>query len=425
MSEPIPFDEHAERLNIRSNPKPVTRINRKVLMVGAGLGVLALFAAMSIALKPPKAADPAERRELYNTTNTRKPEALSALPAVYSDIRPVSERVARLGPPLAGDLGATMLETERSYGIEPEYVRTFEDDFRPNPVDEAARAARLREAAMAEEAAKAPVFFQLQSRTSNRSGSEAPTAYRDPALDLGSELLALAALPQGAPSAFGQTRDSNLQSRKLAFANEAPSNDIYDPNRIEDPASPYQIMAGTLVAASLVTGINSDLPGTIVAQVTQPVYDTVTGQYLLIPQGSRLIGRYQSEVSFGQNRALVTWDRIIFPDGASIIISAPGADAQGFAGLSDRTDHHWDRVFVAAGLATILGIGAELGSTSDGDIERAIRRGTTDTLNEAGQRVVDRNLNIQPTIKVRPGWPVRVVVTRDIILRPHSQGATR
>ncbi|MEM7671582.1 MAG: TrbI/VirB10 family protein, partial [Pseudomonadota bacterium] len=122
------------------------------------------------------------------------------------------------------------------------------------------------------------------------------------------------------------------------------------------------VMAGTLIPASLVTGINSDLPGTIVAQVTQPVYDTVTGQYLLIPQGSRLIGRYQSEVSFGQDRALVTWDRIIFPDGSSIVISAPGADAQGFAGLSDRTDHHWDRVFIAAGLATILGIGAEFGA---------------------------------------------------------------
>ncbi|WOR14363.1 TrbI/VirB10 family protein [Hyphomonas sp. FCG-A18] len=425
MSQPIPFDEHAERLKIRETPKPVTRINRKVLMVGAGLGVLGLFAAMSIALKPPKAADPADRRELYNTSNTRKPEALSALPAGYSEIRPVSERVARLGPPMAGDLGATMLETERSYGIEPEYVTRFEDDFRPNPVDEAARAARLREAAMAEEAAKAPVFFQLQSRTSNQSALDAPTAYRDPALDLGSELLALAALPQGAPSAFGQTPDSNLQSRKLAFASEAPRSDIYNPHRIEDPASPYQVMAGTLIAASLVTGINSDLPGTIVAQVTQPVYDTVTGRYLLIPQGARLIGRYQSEVSFGQDRALVTWERIIFPDGASIVISAPGADAQGFAGLTDRTDHHWDRVFIAAGLATILGIGAELGADSDGDIERAIRRGTTDTLNEAGQRVVDRNLNIQPTIKVRPGWPVRVVVTRDLILRPHSQGATR
>ena len=129
---------------------------------------------------------------------------------------------------------------------------------------------------------------------------------------------------------------------------------------------------------------------------------------------------YQSEVSFGQDRALVTWDRIIFPDGSSIVISAPGADAQGFGGLSDRTDHHWDRVFIAAGLATILGIGAELGADGDGDIERAVRRGTTDTINQAGQRVVERNLGIQPTIRVRPGWPVRVVVTRDLILRPHS-----
>lgn len=241
MSEPIPFDEHAERLKIRETPRPVTRINRKVLMVGAGLGVLALFAAMSIALKPPKAADPAERRELYNTSNTRKPDALSALPAGYSEIRPVSERVARLGPPMAGDLGATMLQTERSLGIEPEYVTRFEDDFRPNPVDEAARAARLREAAMAEEAAKAPVFFQLQSRTNGQTKADTGPTYRDPALDLGSELLALAALPQSAPTGFGGPPDTNLQSRKLAFASEGVSSDIYNTNRIEDPASPYQV----------------------------------------------------------------------------------------------------------------------------------------------------------------------------------------
>tara|TARA_R110002051_G_scaffold73558_1_gene133605 strand:+ start:20170 stop:21423 length:1254 start_codon:yes stop_codon:yes gene_type:complete len=417
MTEPIPFDEHAERLKIRSSPKAVTRINRKVLIVGAGLGALGLFAAASIALKPPTAADPSQRRELYNVTNKRTPDGLSALPTGYGDVRP--EPVTRLGPPLAGDLGATMLAAERDLGIEPEYVTRFEDDFRPNPVDEAERAQRLREAAMAEEAARAPVFFQLQSETVSASVADARTPYRDPALDLGSELLALAALPQGAPTDFAQPADSNLQSRKLAFASEGADSDIYNPHRVEDPASPFQVMAGTLIPASLVTGINSDLPGTIVAQVTQPVYDTVTGQYVLIPQGSRLIGRYQSEVSLGQDRALVTWDRIVFPDGASIVISAPGADAQGFAGLSDRTDHHWDRVFIAAGLATILGIGARLGADGDGDLERAIRRGTTDTVNQAGQRVVDRNLGIQPTIRVRPGWPVRVVVTRDLILRPH------
>ena len=425
MSEPIPFDEHAERLKIRSSPKPVTRINRKVVMVGAGLGVLALFAAMSIALKSPTATDPDARRELYNTTNTRTPEGLTTLPASYSDIAPIEDRIARLGPPLSGDLGATMLQAERELGIEPEYVTRFEGDFRPNPADEAERARRMREAALADEAARAPVFFQLQSETGGQTVADKRPAYRDPALDLGSELLALAALPRGASSAFGAPADTNLQSRKLAFASDGPDSDIYNAHRVEDPASPFQVMAGTLIPASLVTGINSDLPGTIIAQVTQPVFDTVTGQHLLIPQGSRLIGRYQSEVSFGQDRALVTWDRIIFPDGSSIVISAPGADAQGYAGLSDRTDHHWGRVFAAAGLATILGIGAELGSDGDGDIERAIRRGTTDTINQAGQRVVDRNLGIQPTIRVRPGWPVRVVVTRDLILRSHSQGAAR
>jgi type IV secretion system protein TrbI len=419
MSEPVPFGEHAERLKIRSNPKPVTRINRKLLMVGAGLGVLGLFAAMSIALKPPKAADPADRHELYNTTNTRKPEGLSALPASYSELAPAQDRITRLGPPLSGDLGATMLQAERDLGIEPEYVDRFENDFRPNPADEAERARRMREAALADEAAKAPVFFRLQSETGSTSAKQGTSSPRDPALDIGSELLALAALPQGTPSAFGGPADSNLQGRKLAFASESADSDIYNPHRVEDPLSPYQVMAGTLIPASLMTGINSDLPGTIVAQVTQPVYDTVTGHYVLIPQGSRLIGRYQSEVSFGQDRALVTWDRIIFPDGASISISAPGADAQGYAGLADRTDHHWDRVFVAAGLATILGVGAELGNDGEGNLERAIRRGTTDTVNQAGQRVVERNLGIQPTIRVRPGWPVRVVVTRDLILRPH------
>jgi type IV secretion system protein VirB10 len=277
----------------------------------------------------------------------------------------------------------------------------------------------MRAAAMADEAARAPVFFQLQSETGSSHPTQAPAGGpTDRAADIGSELMALADMRSAAAGERGR-KDANLQDRKIAFAGEEAAKDIYNPHRVEDPASPYQVMAGTLIPASLVTGINSDLPGTIVAQVTQPVYDTVSGQYLLIPQGSRLIGRYQSEVSFGQDRALITWDRIIFPDGSSIVISAPGADGRGFAGLSDRVDHHWDRVFAAAGLASILGIGGELGSGGEDDIERAVRRGVGETVNEAGQRVVDRNLGIQPTIRVRPGWPVRVVVTRDLILRPH------
>ncbi|MEM9054633.1 MAG: TrbI/VirB10 family protein [Pseudomonadota bacterium] len=420
MSDPIPFDEHAERLNIRSNPKPATRINRKVLMVCAGLGVLGLFTALSVALQPPKAVDAAERRELYNTTNTRKPDGLAALPTSYSDVIPPAPSIP-IGPPMSGDLGSTILAAERELGIQPEFVTTYENDFRPNPVDEAARAKRMREAAMAEEAAKAPVFFQLQSTVRSGQTDSTGRASRDPGFELGSELLALAAKPPNLTAGFGAPSDPNLQSRKSAFASEAATSDIYNPSRLHDPGSPYQVMAGTLISASLITGINSDLPGTIIAQVTQPVYDTVTGSHLLVPQGAKLIGRYQSEVSFGQDRALVVWDRLIFPNGSSIQISEPGADASGYAGLSDRTDHHWDRFFVAAGLATMLGIGAELGSDGDGDIERAIRRGTSDTINQAGQHVVDRNLGIQPTIRVRPGWPVRVIVTRDIILTPYTR----
>ncbi|MDP1553999.1 MAG: TrbI/VirB10 family protein [Hyphomonas sp.] len=143
------------------------------------------------------------------------------------------------------------------------------------------------------------------------------------------------------------------------------------------------------------------------------------GVHLLIPQGARLLGRYQSQISFGQDRALVVWERIMFPDGASIRIAEPATDPSGAAGLSGRTDHHWDRVFTAAGLAALLSIGAEIGNDDDSDVERAVRRGFGDSVSRTGQQVVDRNLGIQPAIRAAPGSPVRVLVTRDLFLRPY------
>ncbi len=411
MTEPPPFKEAARRLQIRSAPKPATRINRKLLMAGAGLGALGLFAATSIALAPPRPAEPAQPEELV-TAGKRKPDGFSALPADYTALADVPV----LGAPLSGDLGSTILAAEQAYGIETEFQTDYRTDFRTLPEDEAARTARLEAAAQAEEAARAPILFRL----GGAAASPAP-AQRMPeqSFNLSSELLALTRQTP-TPSSTTVT-DANLQSRKTAFASEPGTSPVYNPDRVQDPLSPYQLMAGSLIPASLVTGINSDLPGTVIAQVTQNVYDTARGQHLLIPQGSRLIGRYQSEVSFGQDRALVVWDRILMPDGSSITISEPGSDASGYAGLKDRTDHHWDKVFAAAGLATLLGIGAELGPGEDGDIERAIRRGTTDTINEAGQRAVDRSLSVQPSITIRPGWPVRVIVTKDLVLRPYSE----
>jgi type IV secretion system protein VirB10 len=153
--------------------------------------------------------------------------------------------------------------------------------------------------------------------------------------------------------------------------------------------------------------------------VTQNVYDSPTGRILLIPQGSRLIGDYDTDVAFGQSRVLLGWNRLILPDGRSITLERqPGADPRGFAGLQDRTDYHWGSVIKAALVSTVLGVGAELGSGDDGNLVRALRRGSQDSINRAGEQIVSRELNVRPTLTIRPGFPVRVIVTRDLILSP-------
>ena len=180
-------------------------------------------------------------------------------------------------------------------------------------------------------------------------------------------------------------------------------------------------MAGTVIAASLITGLNSDLPGEIIAQVTEPVYDTVTGEHLLIPQGSRLLGRYDSAVAFGQDRALVVWQRLLLPDGSSMVLdNLPATDPSGFAGLKDQVDFHSWALIKGIGLSTILSIGSELAfQNTDSNLLKAVQRGSQDNINKAGQAIVERNLNISPTIRIRPGFPLRVIVHKDIILRPY------
>jgi type IV secretion system protein VirB10 len=158
----------------------------------------------------------------------------------------------------------------------------------------------------------------------------------------------------------------------------------------------------------------------VIAQVTQNVYDTVTGQIVLIPQGARLLGRYDSVIAFGQSRALLVWSRIIFPDGASIVIdNMPASDVAGYAGLSDQVDFHTFRLLKGVALSTLLGVGTELSfGQNESDIVEALRESAQTAANQAGQKIVQRNLDIQPTINIRPGWPLRVIVHKDLVLRP-------
>lgn len=218
----------------------------------------------------------------------------------------------------------------------------------------------------------------------------------------------------------------NGQDGKLAFVNASVDRRTVSPDRVTRPASPYIVQAGTVIPGALITGIRSDLPGQITAQVTESVFDSPTGCLLLIPQGARLIGVYDSQVAFGQSRVLLVWTRLIMPNGRSIVLERqPGADAAGYAGLEDEVDNHWGELLKAAALSTLLAVGTELGTGSDTNsndsaIIQALRHGAGDSLNQTGQQVVRRSLNIQPTLTIRPGFPVRVIVNRDLVLEPYG-----
>ena len=162
----------------------------------------------------------------------------------------------------------------------------------------------------------------------------------------------------------------------------------------------------------------------LTAQVTENIFDTPTGRAKLVPQGARLIGTYDSQVAFGQSRVLLVWTRLIMPNGRSIVLERQqGADAGGYSGLEDEIDNHWAELFKAALLSTVLGVGAELGAGADNgsntDILQALRLGAANSLNQTGQQVTRRNLNIQPTLTISPGFPVRVIVNRDLVLEPY------
>jgi len=384
-------------------------------MVVAGGFVFLLFVALMVALRPPIIGAEASARELYNVATKPTADGLEALPGDYGEMEPDPVVESVLGAPLHGDMGGSFLEAQARLGAQPTdfSLASAEQPFRTDPAVEAAREEALRQAKIENAAREAGVFFQVSG------GGSAPLAKR------------LASAPENSTnsqSLFGPSspfdasidEDPNRQARKIGFVENATAGEIYNAHQLQAPVSPYQVMAGTVIPASLVTGINSDLPGTVIAQVTQNIYDTVSGDFLLIPQGARLIGRYDSVIAFGQSRALVAWTRIINPDGTSIQIeNLPGADASGYAGLKDKVDFHTFRLLKGIVLSTLLGVGTELSfDDSESDLVEALRESAQNSANKAGQRIIDQTLNIQPTIKIRQGWPVRVIVNKDLILQP-------
>lgn len=217
---------------------------------------------------------------------------------------------------------------------------------------------------------------------------------------------------------------ANGQGQKARFAANAKADD-YLANPLRAPESPWEVKAGTVIPAALLTAINSDLPGEIIAQVTEPVYDHVTGRTVLIPQGSRLIGKYDSQIAYGQERALIAWTRIVMPNGTSINIgSMEGGDLAGASGLKDQVDGHFWQLARGIMLSTVFSVGAasaqDASARSSGSfVINSAGAGVANEAQQVGQQITSRDLNRQPTIKVRAGWPLRVLVSKDMILAPY------
>ena len=391
-------------------PRPV-RIRRGAL-IGLSAGAFALVSGtVMMALRTPvrpvamgaddgRPADPAAANE-----------TLAAAPSDYG-------KVPALGPPLTG-IG--MLTGKPGDGpAAPAGAPAY-----PASSGEGAGPASAAETKAAD-IARAPVLVALGARASE-GASEAARA-GPAAVDGSNPALATMPVPSDKPGAPSSTDDPNAQAQKAAFVHSGTGADPVNPHSLIPAASPWIVSAGSIIAASLITGLNSDLPGEVSAQVTENVYDSPTGQTLLIPQGSRLIGTNDNIVSFGQKRALVVWQRLILPDGASIQLDNwPAADKAGSTGLTDRVDGHSWQLIKGVALSTLLGVGTELSyGSSDSDLARALRQSVETGTDRAGEQLVGKSLDIQPTIRVRPGWPVRVVVHQDLVLRPwRPHGAAR
>ncbi|SEQ99389.1 TrbI/VirB10 family protein [Sphingobium sp. YR768] len=382
-----------QAFQLRGDPPRVMRLSRKALAVvglAAGIGI---GGSLIYALKP---AGEKEAKELYSTDSRATSETITSGPKDYG-------QAPKLGPKLPGDLGGPIVAAQQ----QGENVPVPPIGGQPDPRAQAEEAARQRAQQERDAARTAGVFL------GGGGAGAMPSAATPPSL---------VAAPTVAPP-VDETAQGD-QAAKRAFMAQASNQRTVSVERLVTPASPNIVQAGSIVPAALITGIRSDLPGQITAQVTANVYDSPTGRILLIPQGARLIGEYDSEVAAGQTRVLLAWDRLILPDGRSIVLERqPGADAAGFAGLQDRVNQHWGNLLKAAAVSTLLGVGTELGADSEDDLTRALRRGSQDTINQTGQQIVRRQLNVQPTLTIRPGHPLRVVLTRDLILEP--TGVTR
>jgi len=445
MSPALSPGEASERSGVR-------RVNNLPLYLVGGATltflVIMVLVAADRAAKQNKVGDKTEQEQVVNTSRAANEIAGNYL----SGLIPIATKPLDIPPlPMASEAPTLTVARPTSLEAPPLPPNPVNQPNQP-PTPEADLAARIRQVKLQqfEEAVKAKTTVSILAP---RSPGSAPVA----ADKLSTQLALLA--QQMAANQTTETDPITAYKKRLAqlkatgiingggsaettpqLMNTAASGE--DKNNInqyantgqgdrwrldskpEPPHSPYELRAGFVIPGTLISGVNSQLPGQIMAQTSQDVFDTATGKYKLFPQGSRLVGTYSSEVAYGQARILVAWQRIVFPDGKAMDIGAmPGADGAGFAGFKDQVDNHYLRIFGSALLMSAITAGAAYsqqnqttGSVYAPNAQSTLSSALGQQLGQATVQMITKNMNIAPTLEIRPGYRFNILVTKDLTL---------
>ena len=391
--------EPAGLFSIRGAPPAGRGLNKRAIVVAIGALSILLLGAAAQGLGTRTSLGHAEKKPPMSSP--ARPEMakgrLATLPETYEDAarldRINSTNYPVLGPAMAGDIPAPVNEGGGSdLGIDP-------------------------------------ASFGMRARAPGASVSA-----QEPTISSTAPAPEEAEIARKAGLFFGKGRHGGARFESGAVINqiEAADRDLMtSPHKLLPPESDLSLHPGTIISASLITAINSESPGPVLAQVTERVFDSATGQRLIIPQGARLIGNYKSSRQYGERRVAIVWSRLIMPDGSQIVLNEIAVDPSGAAGIPGRVDDHWDEAFGAAILGTLINMGAAatedhdrvgltyngLGALSGDDlVEDAARRGVTRTASALSNRVIDRGLSVPPTIRVKAGAKISVIVTRELAL---------
>lgn len=407
----------AEPLNGRTALPIVKRFNRKTVGVLLGLGALVTVAALGTALTRQRQGKASQDSAAQSAVAIPTPtDAINTLPSNYSQLPrgnggANSGGVPQLGPKLPGDIGAfaPSLRTFSAATMPPRPLTPWQQSILQAQLEELKRAAKAREGGFG---------FGGGAATTVASVADSPAPGIAASLDHGLSSLASSGLNQSLAA-----RDSdNRQDDKSNFATADRKGSWLLRSGVQVPLSPYTVFAGAVLPGVMITGINSDLPGQIEGQISQNVYDTVTGQHLLLPQGTKVLGAYDSRITYGQSRVLVVWTRLIRPDGSNIDLEGmPGVDMSGYAGEPGKVDRHLTRLLNAVLLGSLIQAGTSAGTSyTNPSFADLAREGAGQGVNEATQQIVRKELNIQPTITVTPGTRFNVFTTKDMILPPYE-----